>query len=270
MKAVDAMMKMKRFPDLADPMRFQELKRQKVAEVRRQLNLEVDVQHMMMAAPVLLRDDYGRFTPPVDPAAPIKKAKLYPTSAFSESDEYMRRLRKRGFKEIGRGAYSTVFSRPGWDKVLKVCRHVDYWPAYAKWCQQTKSPHAIRVYSIRHHDDFYVAIMEKVTPATKVRNLNSMANYIRSCHHTAPSLVATSLDNAGVAGQTRFVAKKYPKLPAFLRLVRRIGDDLHPGNWGVREDGTPVIFDPVTDYVPGQFASKFHNTKRFRSTAPRA
>lgn len=269
MKAVDAMMKMKRFPDLADPSRFQELKRQKVEKIRRQLNLEVQVQHMMLA-PVLLRDVCDWFTPPVDPQAPVKKPKLYPTSAFSEPDEYMRRLRKHGFEQIGRGAYSTVFTRPGWDKVLKVCRNKDYWPAYAKWCQQTKSPHAIRVYSIKHHKDFYVAIMEKVTPADKIQSLNGMAEYIRSCQRVAPTRVATSMDNAGVAGQTRFISKKYPKFPAFLRLVRRIGNDLHYENWGVREDGTPVIFDPVTDDIPKKFADKFDNTNRFRSTAPRA
>lgn len=55
-----------------------------------------------------------------------------------------------------------------------------------------------------------------------------------------------------------------------MRLVRLIGTDLHDGNWGIREDGTPVIFDPVTKNVPKKFASKFDNTKRFRSTAPRA
>ncbi|MFG1227172.1 hypothetical protein [Xanthobacter wiegelii] len=279
MKEVDEMMKLKRFPELADPMRFQELKRQKVEAMRRQLNLEMPElpeeknfhKFRINFGEYVLRDVYGRFAPPVDPQAPVKKPQLYVKSAFSESNEYMRRLRRRGFEDIGGGAYSTVFTRPGWDKVLKVCRHAqDYWPAYAKWCQQTKSPHAIRVYSIKHHKGFYVAIMEKVNPARGQRKLSDLSSYIGDCGSKAPTMVATSLKNAAIAGQTKIVAKEYPKLPAFLRLVRRLGTDLHAGNWGTREDGTPVIFDPVTTEIPPTFASKFHNTNRFRSTAPRA
>jgi len=275
MKAVDEMMKMKHFPDLAYPMRFQQMQRERIAAFRAALNLRPqsfpEAGLLEKARLNVLRDVYGRFAPPVDPLAPVKKPQLYVKSAFSESNEYMRRLRRRGFEEIGGGAYSTVFTRPGWDKVLKVCRHArDYWPAYAKWCQQTKSPHAIRVYSIKHHKGFYVAIMEKVKPARDQHKLSDLSSYIWDCGSKAPTMVATSLKNAAIAGQTKIVAKEYPKLPAFLRLVRRLGTDLHAGNWGTREDGTPVIFDPVTTEIPPKFASKFHNTKRFRSTAPRA
>jgi hypothetical protein len=42
-------------------------------------------------------------------------------------------LQKKGFVQLGTGHYSTVFAKPGSDKVIKVSRHLDNWIEYIQW-----------------------------------------------------------------------------------------------------------------------------------------
>src|SRR5258707_15634880 len=78
--------------------------------------------------------------------------------------EYQAKLATLGCELIGHGLYSSVYSIPNTlDKVIKV-GSLDEWPSYIQWA--TKNGHAgkfaPKVYSLKFHDEFYVAIMERL------------------------------------------------------------------------------------------------------------
>lgn len=75
---------------------------------------------------------------------------------------YGDRLRDMGWSMLASGHYSSVWEHPKSDKVIKVNRAEDGWLDFVKWASTIKSDVFIKVYSIRQHDGFNVALCEKI------------------------------------------------------------------------------------------------------------
>ncbi len=158
--------------------------------------------------------------------------------------EYENKLRSLGCELLGKGLYSNVFSIPNTDKVIKV-GGMDKWPTYIKWA--TENGHAgkfaPKVYSLKFHDEFYVAIMERlVCTVGELRD----AEY----HSNNPQVRI-------------FLTMSYESCEAIdfhiyiMELQhRRWSGDLHEGNVMVRHDGQMVITDPVCGYGSSRFRIK--------------
>jgi hypothetical protein len=94
-------------------------------------------------------------------------------SPFECSRAYMEKLRKKGWQQIGSGAYSSVYSHPKGDcrKVLKVNRSLDPWLEWVMWAKENGwEQFAPKVHSYRLYrqgqgkckKSFYVAIVERL------------------------------------------------------------------------------------------------------------
>lgn len=135
--------------------------------------------------------------------------------------DYMAALEAHGFVKLGEGIFSQVYSIPGHpDKVLKVSKDTA-WLAYVLWAQEDPSrlEWAPKLYSVKWHDGYYVAITERIPEIARERS---------------------KYDS--------FSALKYPEAKPFLEEARKAFpmNDMHAGNWGFRNSGHPVIFDPTT------------------------
>src|SRR5882724_9540774 len=99
------------------------------------------------------------------------------TSPFKCPFNFIDKLEKRGYKVLGRGAYSTVLGKEGSNKVIKVSRSLDDWIDYVQWgaANGYAGNFVPRVYSWKRHtrpgekDDFYgrtadwsVAVVERM------------------------------------------------------------------------------------------------------------
>lgn len=189
------------------------------------------------------------------------KAKV---SIFANREKYADRLIKMGWRRLGGGYYSDVFEHPKSDKAIKVCKerdeaHQDQCPLFAAWAQTIKSPHLIKVYNIKRHKGFYVAIMEKLDSIHNNAELNRHLPYKKQVDITSEAMMEYKYhvrsiqpeDNIHAVAENakiRYIRKHIPKLLPTLKLLQKAQmiDDCHSGNYGYRADGTPVIFDPVT------------------------
>lgn len=167
-------------------------------------------------------------------------------SPFDDGYGFIEALKKRGFVELGSGAFSTVLGKPGKDRVIKVTRRPDGWIDYIAWGAKTGSPYVPKVFSYKKisgkKKDFEVAIVERLE--------------YTFCHAPSdhalkilPDLLYRSDDNPMAA---RFVEVLAPGLTNFMKGVyEHFGDshslDLHNGNYMVRKDGSFVVTDPVCD-----------------------
>ena len=167
-------------------------------------------------------------------------------SAFEDGGCFIEALKKRGFVELGSGAFSTVLGKPGKDRVIKVTRRPDGWIDYIAWGAKTGSPYVPKVFSYKKisgkKKDFEVAIMERLE-YTFYRAPQDHALKI------LPDLLYRSNDNPMAA---RFVEVLAPGLINFMKGVyENFGKhhhlDLHNGNYMVRKDGSFVVTDPVCD-----------------------
>jgi hypothetical protein len=82
-------------------------------------------------------------------------------------------LRKNGFKKMGEGAYSAVFVKPGYKRVIKVSmKRDDCWINFAQWAQSvTNNPHLPDIPWVQFfgagYKQFFVAIIGKLAPFDK-------------------------------------------------------------------------------------------------------
>lgn len=167
-------------------------------------------------------------------------------SPFQDGIGFINALKKRGFEELGSGAFSTVLAKPGQDRVIKVTRRPDGWIDYAKWGAETGSSFAPKVFSYKKisgkKKDFEVAIMERLE-YTFYKTPEDHALKI------LPDLIYRSESNPMAA---RFVETLAPGLTNYMKGVySQFGDsyhlDLHNGNYMIRKDGSFVVTDPVCD-----------------------
>lgn len=155
--------------------------------------------------------------------------------------EYENKLRARGYQLIGSGLYSNVFATPKADKVVKV-GDMDEWPAYILWATKCgfAGTFAPKVFSLKFHDNYYVALMERL--------VCTIGNISRYGDENGRNSEQVGLYNAII--QDRNSNSEATDLTAFVQAMRRAGHqgDLHDGNVMVRHDGQIVVTDPVAGY----------------------
>lgn len=166
---------------------------------------------------------------------------------LGSADSFGNALEERGFERLGRGCFSTVYGKPGYDRVIKVTHRLDTWVDFAQWAGRVgfAGKYAPRVFSFKEikgkFATFYVSVVERLD-----RTLWSVGREedARVAHDLANSYL--SYDNT-LAGC--LLEDIQPGMASFLQgLKTRFGGglDLHGENWMVRKDGTLVLNDPVT------------------------
>lgn len=162
-----------------------------------------------------------------------------------DGSAYIAALLKRGFREIGSGAYSTVLAKPGSDRVVKVLRRdLDAWGEYVHWATTAgfAGSFAPKVYSFKLYSGFYVAIMERLGRCI-------------DCH--ADEGIKT-LFNLGSrypwdVDQSKEAKSLNPQFHHFMIEFRKRFEgynlDLHGGNWMTTENNSGdtrlVLVDPI-------------------------
>jgi len=152
--------------------------------------------------------------------------------------QYEDKIQALGCELLGSGLYSRVYAIPNTDKVIKV-GDLDEWPSYIKWA--TDNGHAgkfaPKVYALKFHDDYYVAIMERlVCTINEMRNEGRRTDQVKA-YHNLHNADCEALDLIGYVDELR---------------ANRLSGDLHGGNLMLRHDGQLVVTDPVS----GGFSSE--------------
>lgn len=147
---------------------------------------------------------------------------------------------------IGNGAYSAVFNHPSDpNKVIKIQISADDESArfYEVACK-LNDPNFIKVYAMDHclgHNVFVLERVQALSPAHKAA--------IKECEHEewcTEHKFDYLTDHCTVEDAFGYCIR------TALRVRNRISKyfknfalDLHPGNWGLRNDGTLVVLDPI-------------------------
>jgi len=154
--------------------------------------------------------------------------------------QYENKLRAKGFNFIGKGLYANVFAKDNSDKVVKVAR-LDDWPSYIKWATENgfAGKFAPKVESLKFHDGFYVAVMERL-----VGTLHEFDG-TTSIHRRLYKEITAWRDN-GTSDAT--------DLMEFVTKLKQAGlsGDWHYGNVMVRKDGQIVVTDPSSSPFRGE------------------
>jgi hypothetical protein len=171
--------------------------------------------------------------------------------AYTNAQErYENTLGKLGYQKIGSGLYSNVFAKPNGERCIKVGQF-DQWPHYARWAIEAgyAGNFAPKVYSLKYHDDFYVAVMERlvatmndVQAASDYRcENNSLWHLYQGFYHAVDDWRET--ENAIEKNQ---LPDDLAELKIFASDLRAAGmtGDIHGGNVMVRKDGHLVVIDP--------------------------
>jgi len=172
--------------------------------------------------------------------------KVY-TSAFESGRAFGSYLRKRGFIQLGSGAFSTVFAKEGSDRVIKVTNNPDNWIDYVQWAAQNgyAGTYAPKVFSYKKIGDFTVSVVERMEkPARDIRPQEDLAfvDHLASYYLTHNNTVAGVFLDELLPGMCDFLTKlrkEFIKDPDKERL------DMHGGNFMVRKDGSYCFTDPV-------------------------
>jgi hypothetical protein len=206
-------------------------------------------------------------------------------SAFDNSIQYEAKLLDRGWVLLGSGFYSSVFINDKYpDKVIKVARsteRLDDWPVFAAYAQSVNSPHLIKVYNIKRHNGFYVALMERlVCNAAEysrhteelpgdIEMMRSIGDAVIDRHGFNRQIIRKEGDITDIENnaRVRYIRSKVPKLLSTLRLLgmRNLINDLHAANFGFRKDGTIVIFDPCEQITNKKLKSKYAVDKSWKA-----
>lgn len=156
-------------------------------------------------------------------------------------EKYREWLVKRGFECLGKGVYSYVYAKPGSNRCIKVATTCDAWPAYVLWAMRKRysGTFAPKVYSLKYHNGFYVAVMERlVCTLHDVREDSPSKVYRHTVYHNH----ARDLIRLGGHDYPE-KAKKWIKFAQDAD-AENLLDDLHQGNFMIRKDGQIVLIDP--------------------------
>ena len=164
---------------------------------------------------------------------------------------YCAALEKRGYVKLGGGLYSVVYAINA-DFAIKV-GHNDNWPNYIEWATQAgfAGTFAPKVYSLKFHRGFYVAIMERLAcTMADLRADNgcpSKDHYEMVYKALRESAGRRFRESAGRIFEEK--ADGFEDLKAFGGLAYEAGfnDDLHRGNVMLRRDGQIVLIDPSSN-----------------------
>ena len=150
-------------------------------------------------------------------------------------------LEKKGFVQLGSGAYSVVYAKPKSDRVIKVIRTRDNWIDYVVWANKEGygGNLAPKVYSYKDYEDFAVAVVERMKTTLSGYREHDEQIVIGLVHSYVYSnnVLAGVLAHEIAPGISDFLAGV--KKNVYGRL------DLHGGNFMLREDGSICVTDPV-------------------------
>lgn len=172
------------------------------------------------------------------------------SNPFHSGESFIEALKKRGFKKLGSGGYSTVMGKEGSNKVIKVGRNPDNWIDYITWANDNgyAGTFAPKVFSYKHfpHSDktrspFYVAVVERLDktlgelenshPRRYAADLFCLArgcanDNLKKCLDTVAPGMAKFMDDFDEKFSNHYV-------------------DLHKGNFMLREMDFTVLTDPL-------------------------
>lgn len=148
---------------------------------------------------------------------------------------------------IGAGAYSAVFQHPSdLNKVIKIQISVDDESArfYELACK-LNDPNFIKVHTMDHCLGHNVFVLERVQKLSLTHQ-----EAIRECEHEEwrtehrldylTDYCKVEDDAFGYCVRTALRVRN-----RISKYFKRFALDLHPGNWGLRNDGTLVVLDPI-------------------------
>jgi hypothetical protein len=167
---------------------------------------------------------------------------------FDNADGFIIALKKRGFVQLGSGAFATVLGKEGSDRVIKVIRRPDGWINYIAWAARNgeAGKFAPRVFSYKkikgRNKDFSVAVMERLSytleNTPEEHALKVLPNLLWRVDTNPMAAKFADILAPGLAGYLAKMSVHW-KIP-----VQNF--DLHDGNLMVRPDGSFVIVDPVS------------------------
>lgn len=174
-------------------------------------------------------------------------------SAFDSGRHFVHKLKKKGFKVLGSGAYSTVLGKDGSDKCIKVCRRIeqDGWLDFIKWSSDngyagTFAPKvtSYKWVNARTKEDgkqsgFGLAVMEKLDTTLRHLDYTDDHSMIEPLIERAVrgSTLASLLADEIAPGIGKFVTD-------FSERFKGRSFDLHGGNIMLRK-GKVVLVDPL-------------------------
>jgi hypothetical protein len=163
-----------------------------------------------------------------------------------DAHHFICRLEKRGYRVIGRGAYSTVLAKGDSKRVIKVSRYtVDPWCEFALWAAQegyagtiTPLVYSFRIIESRHGGMFYVAVVERLS--------TMVWQHANKEHETLANNISDLINGWG--SEDRVPPQYHSFAKAFrirFRDKMRYTYDFHGGNWMVEGDRL-VLVDPLS------------------------
>lgn len=200
--------------------------------------------------------------PPLDAPKPAPQCQGKKCQRW-DSEEFIHRLIKRGYRVLGAGCFSSVLVKGNSKRVVKVNRRPDGWLDYVMWAAEKghMGKNAPMVFSFKRFnegtdDEFYVAVVERC------------AATVDDVHYKNPRVAETfrHLTSAmyGRNGSERDALKADDMQPGSLRFAIEFwldfkgpGLDLHAGNFMVRDDGTLVCTDPISGDAKGTAPSRW-------------
>jgi len=163
-------------------------------------------------------------------------------SRFDSGHNFIEALKKRGYEQLGSGAYSTVLGKPGSSKVLKVTRgNQDDWIDYIQWAAKNGycGNFAPRVYSWKKFskkNTFSVSVVERMKEEVRM----SKNDYALIEHLIYPA-------RKGIGMAEVYMEDLLPgALKFFKELVKEFdANDIYGKNMMIRPDGSFCVTDPV-------------------------
>jgi hypothetical protein len=225
------------------------------------------VDFPQFARPHMIHQDTLKLERVVDrlrQAPPLLAAPEPNSSTWRDGDHFIRALWKRGFAEIGTGAFSSVLVKGNSKRVIKVSRKPDVWLDYIVWATKEgfAGNLAPMVYSYRiikgTKDTFYVAVMERLK--STISDLH-FGNPAEKTAHALKDFIEEKRDSAGLNAERGAPGAIHFGV-AFRSAFSKNLYDLHRGNFMVRHDNSVVLTDPIAGRDTGPSPS---TPKRMRS-----
>ena len=161
---------------------------------------------------------------------------------FNSGQGFINALKRRGYEQLGSGAYSTVLGKPGKDRVIKVTRSSqDNWIDYIQWAARKGycGNFAPRVYSWKKFtkgQTFSVSVVERMKEEVR----HSKTDYTLIEHLLYPAKCGNTMAKVYLEdlmpGSVKF----------FDELIKTFdASDIYGKNMMIRPDGSFCVTDPV-------------------------
>ena len=154
------------------------------------------------------------------------------------------RLHDKGYRCLNEGSFGSVWERPGYKRLLKVCTYrQDGWPAYARFCQRNPAPWALRVYHIwTTNEGTTLAIIERCAECIADNDGVTRGNNADDCHDTVRRILYDFLPSRREFRKPDMRPWLF-KLRAFATGIYHM--DIHGYNAMLRPDGSYCLIDPL-------------------------